>query len=239
MSDDFEKEIVRFLGQADGWLSLLECVDREAEAWAATYQRSGALRVTKRIRQAVRRMHRGDMEAARTLLAGSSGAAATELKDASDSVCRIVDMYHAAAVAYDHYRHRQWEQVEAMFQHSLKAVDDAIDRHRFLIIFGVRYLDVQIQRAQVARARYRWDTMARHVEIGWQMLEGQFPLRLSEGGDPFWFRDIVDFVASIDDGSPEREESTAGHLDPRWVRRRFRALVAEAYALPWMIIPYH
>jgi len=219
-----------------GWLRLLSQAAPEAQEWADDYRRRGGEDFTQRINQAIRFIHQGRTSEARTVLEQSSRNTVDTLRDAPTSIRNALESWRASASAYYHFSQLEFNRAETELVLSTEAVKMAIEERRFLLILGMRFINAELQRVRVARDRYRWDEMEKHAKIAWDLFENRRPLCVLDDESEIFYSDLQTLVASLVTESVH--DGTAEEKLGKRLQRRLQALIAENYALPWMVIPH-
>jgi hypothetical protein len=242
MSGDGELEILEFSPtEARGWLRILPFAGAEARAWAENFRSAGGEGALEALDLALKSMRERRLEEGQERLEACASRHLAALAALPGSLAATLDGWYYSAEAYLHYCRNQPEEVFASFERQSRALLAAIEEAPFLVILASRFCDLALQKALVARNLHRWEEVERQIAEGREMLDNRRPL-CTLGRGEIYYSHLEEALARL---LREQEAQQAARkidlskvVDPRWRHAKFKAIVAETYALPWMLVPY-
>ncbi|MEM8963381.1 MAG: hypothetical protein AAGD38_17995 [Acidobacteriota bacterium] len=223
---------------SDGWINLVALANERGRTWVESFHALGAEDLIESIHDALRLLLQRRFDEGWDLLQ-SLAPENTALASADQPT--LLDAYrpwYHNATAYYFYSRNDFDRAEAEIRAVTEASIRACEAEDFLVILAIRCCDVELQRARMHRNHYHWRHVADHLATVQEMIESRRPLCTLEGGRAITFADLRAWSASLDFATEDNREAIDKVLDPNRWKIRFRGLVAELYALPWMIIPY-
>lgn len=233
-----ETEVLEFSPtEARGWLRILPFAGDKARAWAESFSELGCEKALERLAESIPLIRQRRFEEAHELLRGCASESIAGLRQASPSLGWVLDCWYLSAEAYLHYCRNDTDRLFATFEQQKQALALALEAEPFLVVLAGRFCDIELQKARVFRNLHRWDEVQHHLEVSQEMIDNSRPLHRTSRQDVFFSTIDEGLQAILRLDQPQKLDLTKV-LDPRWRRSKFRAMVLDVYALPWMLIPF-
>lgn len=155
------------------------------------------------------------------------------------SVIYVLERWLHSALAYQRYLEEDFDGAEYSFELAVEAIRSAVEELPCLVMMANHCYDFRAQRARIARNRFRWESMADHIEAGRAMLDNRLPLCILNNGKEIFIEAVDAFHRAIEPRDEEERATLEELVDPERRRRSFERSVKDNYALPCLVIPYH
>ncbi|MEM1178513.1 MAG: hypothetical protein AAGM22_09220 [Acidobacteriota bacterium] len=220
-----------------GWFQLVQRSGDAGEAWVADFQESKLYDLVNRCNASMIKLRTGKRDEGKADL----DKVREELKDIEtqqpDVPALVVHRWLYGADAFVSYLEGNFEAALEELAICETAVQKTLGKFEFLKPLAFQILDLQFQRARVARKERRWEDLHEAIEAAREMVSDKRPLVVLEDGREVFSRTVVDFYRSFD--LSEEETSLLEYFyEPQRYLERFSWNASRIDMPAGFVVPY-